>query len=351
MSACASKKTREPALPPGVAVDLDETPEYFTRNLRPQDQKMRSWRELEPSIKKSLRYVQSKPKSAKAIARPGLTMTWGEMEKTLLRLQELLPKLDQNPNLFTSNFEWIPITDGIMYSGYYSPVVKASLTPKKGYTHPIYRRPPELKNGTKYFTRRQIEGEKKLANRGLELAWAEDPVDVFFLEIQGSGCLLLDDGRKVCINYDGKNGHRYKSSGKIMGEKGLLKRGDIFEQRKWFKEHPDRVTEIFYDNPSFVFFKLGGNGPTGAMGYIVDDWKTLATDRSFIPLGSIVAYGVNIPDPKWGNMGLRGIGFAQDVGGAIKKNRIDIYCGSDFRANFVASFLDADGPAWVLKAK
>ncbi len=87
------------------------------------------------------------------------------------------------------------------------------------------------------------------------------------------------------------------------------------------------------------------------MGYTVDDWLSLAVDRSFIPLGAIVAYGVNAPDRKLGKIPLRGIGFAQDVGGAIKRNRIDIFCGGNERANYVASHLDAKGPAWILLAK
>ena len=350
LQACAGKKSKAPQLPPIIPVTMQESADYFVQNLHPQNQNMRSWNDLAPSINKSLRYVSTKPQSAKAINRGTLSMTWGDMRTTLLRLKTLLPELDKNPQLFLDNFRWVALPKGIKYTGYYSPVVRASKTPKKGYTQPIYSRPPELGGNRPFFTRRQID-EGKLANRGLELAWAADPVDVFFLEVQGSGCLLLDDGSRVCINYDGQNGHKYKSSGRIMREKGLLKRGDIFEQRQWFKDHPDRVKEILLDNPSYVFFKLGGSGPTGAMGSVVDDWRSLATDRSYIPLGSIVAYGVNIPDQQRGTTALRGIGFAQDVGGAIKQNRIDIYCGSDDRANYVASFLDSSGPAWVLQAK
>ncbi|MCR4667077.1 MAG: MltA domain-containing protein [Desulfovibrio sp.] len=354
LQGCAKGTKPVEELPPpnGPAVSLYETRDTFLRYLQPGNQKMTSFRDLGPTIDKSLKYVGRKPRSNVAVSRPGLKVTWGEMYKTLLRLKKLLPSLDEHPELFAEHFRWVPVSKGINYSGYYSPVVDASKTPKKGYDHPIYRRPPDLgSHRGKYYTRRQIEEEGKLANKGLELAWAKDPVDVFFLEIQGSGCLRLDDGSIICINYDGQNGHKYKSSGRIMREKGLLKRGDIFEQRQWLKDNPDRVDEILHENPSFVFFKLGGTGPTGAMGYIVDDWKSLATDRHFIPLGSIVAYGVNIPDQKWGSRPLRAIGFAQDVGGAIKKNRIDIYCGSDRYANYVASFLDAKGPAWILLAK
>lgn len=176
-------------------------------------------------------------------------------------------------------------------------------------------------------------------------------MDVFFLEIQGSGRLVFDDGTEAFINYAGQNGHKYKSSGRIMREKGLLKRGDIFEQRQWFKDNPQRVREILNENPSYVFFRYGSRGPTGAMGHVVDEWLSLAVDRSYIPLGAVVAFGVNVPDEKYGSLPLRGIGFAQDVGKAIKQRRIDLFCGGSERANYVASHLDAPGPAWVLVAR
>ena len=112
--------------------------------------------------------------------------------------------------------------------------------------------------------------------------------------------------------------------------------------------HSERQKEIFNENPSYVFFKFGMRGSMGAMGYQVDDWLSLATDPRYIPLGAVVAFGVNAPDPQTGRFPLRGIGFAQDTGGAIKKDRIDIYAGGSDRGNYVASFLDASGPAWVL---
>lgn len=349
------EKHKMPERPPLPEVTLGESEAYFASQLRPSNQDLTSFTEMAPTISKSLAYVRSKPQEALAINAPHLKVTWGQMTKTLLRLRELLPLLQSNPRLLEENFRWLPIPGGIDYSGYYEPQVAASRIKKPGYEHPIYKVPPELnayrrKNG-RFYDRRTIEEKQILAGRDLELAWAKDPVDVFFLAIQGSGRLVFDDGTTAYINYAGQNGHKYKSSGRIMREKGLLKRGDIFEQRQWFKDNPDRVKEILHENPSFVFFKFGGRGPTGAMGHTVDDWLSLATDRKFIPLGAIVAYGVNIPDEKLGRKPLRGLGFAQDVGGAIKRNRIDIFCGSDARANYVASHLDARGPAWVLVAK
>lgn len=354
---CAGKKGNQDRLwtPLGPEVSLHEGPESFVKSLAPGNQELESWKSLAEYVRNSASYVNRKPQSLEATKRNGRRITWGELANSLQRLREILPQLDANPHLLTDNFEWVPIHGGIDYSGYYSPVVRASRVRKAGYEHPIYKKPPELSSlrakGKKYHDRCTIECGKVLAGRGLELAWAADPVDVFFLAIQGSGILQYDDGTRDYINYDGQNGHKYKSSGRIMREKGLLARGDIFEQRKWLKEHPERVEEILHDNPSFVFFKLSKQGPTGAMGFEVQDWVSLATDRSVIPLGSIVAYGVNIPDASRTSQPLRGIGLAQDVGGAIKRNRIDIYCGTSERSNYVASFLDAKGPAWILLAK
>ncbi|MBE6442849.1 MAG: hypothetical protein E7022_11160 [Desulfovibrio desulfuricans] len=354
LCACAKHAPAPAEQPPLPPVGF-ESPEFFVANLFPRNQDLTSWKDMAPTVRKSLAYVNRKPQAAVAVRRPGLSVTWGDLSRTLTRLQQLLPRLDSEPRLLLENFRWAEVKGGINYSGYYEPAVRASRTRKPGYTQAIYKVPPDLhkviaRRG-KYYDRRTIEEKQVLAGRGLELAWAADPVDAFFLEIQGSGRLIFDDGTQAFVNYAGQNGHKYKSSGRIMREKGLLKRGDIYEQREWFRNNPDRVREILNDNPSYVFFKFGTQGPTGAMGYEVDDWLSLATDRGFIPLGAVVAYGVNAPDEKRGSVPLRGIGFAQDVGGAIKRNRIDIFCGSDERANYVASFLDAKGPAWVLLAK
>lgn len=360
LSACAGKssdvKVEAPRWRPlGPAVTA-EAPQEFVRWLDPRNQDLTSWREMGPTVRKSLRYVKSKPQDALAVNRPGLKLTWGEMRRTLERLEALLPRLDAEPGLFLANFTWKAVPNGIDYSGYYEPYVRASRTPKPGYPQAIYKLPPDLaavkrRNRGRYYDRRTIEEKQVLAGKGLELAWAADPVDVFFLEIQGSGRLIFDDGTQAFVNYAGQNGHKYKSSGRIMREKGLLKEGHIFEQREWFKNNPQRVDEILHENPSYVFFRFGNRGPTGAMGQVVDDWLSLATDRKYIPLGAVVAYGVNAPDPDYGTIPLRGIGFAQDVGGAIKRNRIDIFCGGGERANYVASHLDAHGPAWVLVAR
>ncbi len=335
-------------------VSKQENEKYFLSHLNPRNQNISSWRMLEPTLRKSLSYVKVKKSEDIAVDRPGLRLTWGQMEYTLVSLLNLLPQLDRNPNLFQEKFVWVPVHGGMKYSAYYEPVLKASRTYKPGYT-PLYKKPSDLdryrKNGRKYHSRTAIDKENVLAGRGFELAWAESFVDVYYLQIQGSGKLAFDDGSSAYVNYAGQNGHDYVSSGRIMREKGLLKRGDVQEQKQWFKDNPDRIWEIFKENPSYVFFRFGDKGATGAMGRVVDPLASIATDRHFIPLGSVVAYGVNVPRKIGGPKALRAIGFAQDVGGAIKRNRVDIFAGGGAEAEYMASYLDAPGPAWVLVSK
>ncbi|MBR4745943.1 MAG: MltA domain-containing protein [Desulfovibrio sp.] len=354
LGACGGKKTAAPDRG-GPWVAPQEPAQVFVSRLKPASQDLNSWTEMAPTIRKSESYCAKKPASALAVNRGEMKITWGEMAETLRTLRGILPKLDANPGLLLEKFRWIPFPGGIKYSSYYEPQIKASRerNPAKGHTEPMYKVPPDMAaykvaHGGRYYSRREIDEGHLLEGKGLELAWA-DPVDVFFLQIQGSGKLIFGDGTEAFINYAGQNGHKYRSSGKIMAAKGgILKRGDIFEQRAWLHAHPERQKEIFNENPSYVFFKFGMRGSMGAMGYQVDDWLSLATDPRYIPLGAVVAFGVNAPDPQTGRFPLRGIGFAQDTGGAIKKDRIDIYAGGSDRGNYVASFLDASGPAWVL---
>ena len=361
LSACAGKEIPQPEVAPPPQAGRSGPPvafesrETFLANLHPANLEMTSWKQLEPVLRDSLRYVSSKDEAAVAVQYPDGTLTWGDMRRTLVSLLELLPRLDGNPALFAENFEWKAVPGGIAYSGYYEPIVRASRIKKPGYEHPIYCTPPDMQRHKRrkgsYYDRRAIDGRRVLEGKGLELAWAADPVDVFFLQIQGSGRLAFDDGGTVCVNYDSQNGHKYRSSGRIMAAQGLLSQGHIFEQRAWFKDNPHRVNDILFENPSYVFFKFGTKGAIGAMGYELAPWASLATDRTVIPLGSVVAYGVNIPDQKRGEVPLRAVGVAQDVGGAIKKNRIDIFCGAGFDGEYVASHLDKRGPAWVLVAR
>ncbi len=331
-----------------------EKPEEFLQKLTPSNQNIASWQELNVTLQKSITYVKAKNQRAFALRAPHLSITWGQMLKTLLEFQALLPQLDANPQLLLEHFEWVAAPEGIHFTGYYEPLIPASRTPKPGY-QPIYKRPPELasyrKKHRRYYSREAIDGKNVLAGRGLELAWAKSMVDVYFLQIQGSGKLLFEDGSTQYVNYAGQNGHKYVVSGKIMKERGLVIKGDVMEQRQWFADNPEKTFDILKENPSYVFFKLGSEGAKGAMGRVLDPLRSLATDRKFIPLGALVAYGVNLPHMLLGTSPMRGLAFTQDVGGAIKGNRFDIFMGHGAVAEFRASHLQSHGIAWMLVSK
>jgi membrane-bound lytic murein transglycosylase A len=358
LAACSSKQQSNPdavpPAPPAIPVTENESVETFVHYLHPANQDLRSWREMAPTVRKSLDYVKNKPQNAIAVQGGAVKITWGEMRQTLTRLLTVLPLLDRDPSLFTKHFRWVPINDGMKYTGYYEPLLHASRTKKGRYTHPLYMRPPDLSQRIarygRYYTRAEIENKKVLAGKGLELAWVDDPVTAFFLEIQGSGRLLFDDGTTASVNYAGQNKHKYKAIGRLMFEKGLLDKPNMLNIKQWFKENPSRVREVLNWNPSYVFFRFG-TGARGAMGALVDEWMSLAVDRNYVPLGAVLAFGMNMKDVGNTITPMRGIGFSQDVGGAIKRNRIDLFCGASERAEYVASKLDAKGPAWVLVAK
>ena len=205
--------------------------------------------------------------------------------ESLELLRTLLPRLDREPSLLNEKFRWVEVDGGIKYSGYYQPTIMASRKKTGKYTQAIYAIPQELKKirsrGRRFHSREAIDGPRQvLAGRNLELAWA-DPVDVYFLQIQGSGKVIFDDGTTAYLNYAGQNGHKYRASGRIIREKGyVLYSGDVLEQRQWFKDNPDKIHEIFFANPSYVFFRFGTRGAVGAINQTVDDYISLAVDRT-----------------------------------------------------------------------
>jgi membrane-bound lytic murein transglycosylase A len=364
LPACAKKSGGESAVPtygqsqPSASRQIPfplETPQTFVGKLLPAAQGLHSWRDLEGPLASSIAYVGSKPASVLAIKRPGLAVTWGQLTNSLERLRALLPQLDANPGLFMQQFNWVRMDGSMMYTGYYEPAIPASRIRKPGFTQPIYSTPPDMaavkKRTRSYHDRTAIDKRGVLRGKNLEMAWM-DPIEAFFLQVQGSGRLHFDDGVEAYVNYAAQNGRKYVSIGRIMREQGLLEEDKVNMPaiKDWLRANPSRQEEMFMHNQSYVFFRWGTK-PKGAMGFAVHPWVSLAVSRSFIPLGAVVAYGVNLPEGPDDSRPLRGIGLAQDTGGAIKGNRIDIFCGDGARAAHIAGHLDVQGEAWVLLAK
>jgi membrane-bound lytic murein transglycosylase A len=267
-----------------------------------------------------------------------------------------------------------------LLTGYYEPLLQGSRTPQGGFQTPLYKRPADLVNlvdetqrgavgaaltharktdkGTEpYPTRAEIE-QGVLKGRDLELVYLTDPVEVFFLQVQGSGRVKLTDGSVIRVHYDGKNGHPYTSIGRYLIDKGLLAADKVSMGglKRWLKADPERAKQVLWQNASYVFFReLKGPeaaGPLGALGAQLTPGRSLAVDTSHHPLGLpiyVTGEGMTHVD-KAGTFNR--LMIAQDVGSAIKgPERGDIYFGSGDAAGRLAGVTKHAGTFIVLLPK
>jgi membrane-bound lytic murein transglycosylase A len=267
---------------------------------------------------------------------------------------------------FAAYFEAVEVHGGTAFAtGYYEPEIAGSRTAAPGYAVPIYAKPADLLDtnpltGEKgrgridetgayvlYHDRAAIE-DGTLAGRGLEIAWAADPVDLFFLQIQGSGRLRLPDGQVMRIGYAGQNGREYLAIGRIMKERGLLGDQPVSMQSitTWLRANPEAGRAIMRENKSYVFFQpLVGAGPLGALGVPVTPRATVAADPGFVPLGAPVFLTMDRSEAN-------GLWIAQDTGGAIKgPNRFDTFWGAGADAARIAGGMQGRGKALILLPK
>ncbi|MEZ5905545.1 MAG: MltA domain-containing protein [Geminicoccaceae bacterium] len=229
-------------------------------------------------------------------------------------------------------------------------------------SRPLLRRPrraqgPGLVTGDRlepYPSRGEIE-RGALDGRDLELLWVDDPIEKFFLQIQGSGLVELDDGRTLRVGYADQNGRAYRAIGRDLIEMGELTKEEVSLQtiEAWLRAHPDRAQEIMDKNPSYVFFRVLGEaeallGPEGAQGVPLQAERSLAVDRSFIPLGAPLWLDTQAPFPD-GERPFRQLVIAQDTGGAIKGAvRGDVFWGAGDLAAFVAGHMKSRGSYYLL---
>ena len=274
---------------------------------------------------------------------------------------------------FASYFETARVGDGAAFAtGYYEPEIRGSRTRAPGYDVPVYAPPPELvrawsddmpeseRSGrpplgrydstgrfVPYYDRTQIE-LGALAGRGLEIAWAADPVEFFFLQIQGSGLLRLPDGSLMRIGYAGQNGREYVGIGRVMRERGLIGAGTEYATSmqgimEYIRDHPAQGQDIMRLNKSWIFFReLATDGPLGSLGVPVRREASVAVDPNFVPYGAPVFLDLERDEAD-------GLWIAQDTGGAIKgTNRFDTFWGNGTDAREIAGSMSASGQALVL---
>ncbi|WP_163847887.1 murein transglycosylase A [Pseudooceanicola aestuarii] len=249
-------------------------------------------------------------------------------------------------------FTPVLIQDGTpaLFTGYFEPELRGSLTPTDEYRYPVYAMPPEARGSGVWLSRRRIEEDLPLAGRGLEIAWVDDPVELFFLQIQGSGRVLLPDGSHLRLGFAGSNGHKYRSIGVELVRRGIYDQHQVSAQviRNWVRRNPVEGAELLKHNPGYVFFRevrdvSPEEGPKGAMNRSITEGRTVAIDPAYIPLGAPVWV------EKQGNRKLLRLMIAQDTGSAIKgPQRADIFTGTGHHAWRQASRMKDGGRMVVL---
>ena len=257
-----------------------------------------------------------------------------------------------------------------LFTGYYEPELRGSLTKTGPHTYPLYKRPKDLlvvedlgifhpdfkgrrltgkvKGHTlvPYDNRRAIDAKKPAPSE--VLAWVDSPVDAFFLHIQGSGRVRLPSGELLHVGYDAQNGHSYVAIGKVLKEWGELSPPNISMQsiRKWIADHPERAQELMHQNPSYVFFKKT-KAATGALGTKLTAGRSLAVDTAHYPLGLPV--WIDVAHPTDDGLRLQNLMIAEDTGGAIKGVvRGDFFWGAGENAATRAGLMKSPGSLYVL---
>ena len=270
----------------------------------------------------------------------------------------------------------------VLFTGYYEPFLSGSAEETEAYPYPILTLPKDLVsidlslfspkyNGESimgrlagravvpYYDRREIVDDRVLYGQTEVLCWLKDPVDLFFLQIQGSGRVFLEDGRILHVHYHGANGRPYRSIGRLLIDEGKIAREEMSMQRirTYLSEHPEELDDILNYNPSYVFFKTESDGPLGYLEVKLTPGRSIALDRRIFPLPALAF--INTQKPlingegniyKWVNFARFTV--SQDTGGAIRgPARSDLFWGNGTYAEIAAGHMQHNGRLYMLVLK
>jgi membrane-bound lytic murein transglycosylase A len=249
-------------------------------------------------------------------------------------------------------FRPVLIEDGApgLFTGYFEPELDGDYYPSARFRYPVYRMPPEARQTSRWLTRQEIETGEEMQGRGLEIAWVDDPVELFFLQVQGSGRIRMPDGRHIRVGYAGSNGHKYQSIGAELIRRGVYNAHQVSASviKNWVRRNPVEGEALLQHNPSYVFFREvnevpAEKGPLGAMNRSITALRSIAVDRRYVPLGAPVWI------EKGGKKPMHRLMIAQDTGSAIRgAQRADIFFGTGDAAGRAAGMLRDPGRMLVL---
>lgn len=331
--------------------------------------------QLKPAVEKSLNYI-TKNSSKQFFPISGITY-----EKAVQSLKAFSALLDSPLTPYQLNAAIRNKFDTymsvgcdsrgtVLFTGYYTPIFDGSLERTERFKYPLYARPDDLVKGndgeilgrcspagqiTRYPSRADIEESKML--QGKELIWLSDPFEVYITHVQGSVKIKLPTGRLTAFGYAGNNGHKYKSVSKALVASGRipLSQMSLTTMIEYFKMHPDEVSSYTRLNPRFIFFKKDDGEPRGSLNEIVTPMRTIATDKSIFPRGSLVFISTKLPQVRGYKIvtsPYTGFVLDQDTGGAIcAPGRCDVYVGVGTLAGTLAGRTYQEGKMYYLFLK
>jgi membrane-bound lytic murein transglycosylase A len=272
-----------------------------------------------------------------------------------------------------------PQSGQVLFTGYYEPHLQGRLTPDARYRYPVYAMPRDLmvidlspfskdfkgkriigrlKGNTivPYLDRQAIEADADFARKAPPIAWVDDRIDLFFLQIQGSGRIYLANGDFIRVHYHGSNGHPYRSIGRLLIDQGEIPAEEMSMQRlkEYLNDHPETVDAVLNHNPSYVFFKTETSGPIGAIGVDLTPGRSVAVDRRVFPMAAPAFLQTQIPVVDGSGRIDRWIDFSafalnQDTGGAIRgPGRVDVFWGNGPYAQIAAGHMQHRGSFYLL---
>ncbi|NOQ20662.1 MAG: murein transglycosylase [Desulfobacterales bacterium] len=270
----------------------------------------------------------------------------------------------------------------VLFTGYYEPHLSGRLSPDEEFQFPIYALPTDLmkidlsgfnekykgetivgrytgQTVVPYYDRREIDDENVLAGKAEPLAWVKDPVDVFFLQIQGSGKVFLDTGQVINVHYHGTNGRPYRAIGALLIQEQIIPKEEMSMQkiRDYLHAHPEEMTAVFNYNPSYVFFKLESEGPLGYINVLLTPGRSVALDRRIFPPAALAFIQTKKPVVDSAGQIDSWTDFSrfvlnQDTGGAIRgPGRADLFWGNGPYAEIAAGHLKHTGKLYFLILK
>ena len=310
------------------------------------------------------------------------------LKASLLHFQKLLERERLDRDAIAEAFDVYRVRgekdqETSLVTGYYEPILEGRLQRGPEFAYPLYGLPPDLvtidltafdslrfpgerlvgrlqsNRVVPYYTRAEIDGAGRLDHHGGQLVWLKDPVDAFFLHVQGSGLIKLADDRLARIGYAGANGRPYRSIGKLLIDRGTLAPQEMSLQaiRDYLRRHPESRDEVMWHNESYVFFRWVQEGPLGSLNLPLTAGRSIATDPRYFPRGAL-AY-LEGQQPRLGEAG-QVAGWAplnrwvlnQDTGGAIKgPGRVDLFCGTGLQAGEIAGRMKHPGRLYLLVRK